>query len=229
MAISISRRQPLFHLSAQARQSVLRNAAVQTYPAGSVVYRADDPPGGIYGVAAGALAVGFSAEEMSPHLLQLGAPGGWTGIVPFLTGGRRLADLRAASDCTLMHLPLSEMEAMALADPTAIRSFAQITVANLEVLIEVLRIVLLPGSERRIASALLFAMRSGVEPLPLSQDDVAVMANTSLRQVSAAVRRFAAAGWIEPGYRSIRVVAVDRLREIATGSSMPGGRSGRPR
>lgn len=191
---------------------LFRWSVVQSLVAGTVVYRLNDPPGGIYGLVSGALAVGFAIDSGEVSLLQHSVKGGWIGVVPFLSGGPRLAEVRAATDCIVMHLPLAAMEAMAARDPAAVRSFAQIALGNLESALELLRILMRPRSEQRIAGALLRAARSGVDPVPLTQRELATITNTSPRQVSAALRTFAGQGLIEPGYRAIRIVDPAGLR-----------------
>lgn len=194
------------------RQELFRWAVAQHVPAGTVIYRLNDPPGGLYGVVSGAVAISRRAGGGDARLPLHGTVGGWIGVAPFLTGGPREAGLRAAADCVLMQLPLAAMEAMAARDPAAIRAFAQIALAELDAALDLAAVLTLPTAERRIAGALLRAARSGVEPVPLTQADLAALANVSLRQVSGSLRVLARAGLIEPGYRVIRICDPEGLR-----------------
>lgn len=206
------------------RAELFRWSVVQSMAMGTIVYHPHDPPGGIYGLVSGALAISAETEGASPIVLRHGAPGVWLGASPFLTGGPRLVELRAASDCVVMHLPLAAMEVMAAQDPGAVRAFAQIVVANYVSLMELLQILLLPGSERRIAATLLRAARAGADPVPMTQAELAQSTNTSLRQVSATLRGFAEQGLVEPGYRAIRVLDLARLGRCAAGErALPPG------
>ena len=54
-----------------------------------------------------------------------------------------------------------------------------------------------------------------LSPLPLSQSEIGTMANASRRQVSAAMNRFAEAGWIAHTYRSVTVAQPQALRDYA--------------
>ena len=198
-----------------------RWSVVQSMEAGSTVYRLNDPPGGIYGLVSGALAVSFETVLDGPRLLQHGALGSWIGVVPFLTGGPRLAELSAATDCVVLHVPLAAMEAMAARDPAAVRAFAQIAVENIASLLALLGILLLPTAERRIAASLIRAAESGSDPIPMTQADLAGITNASLRQVSAALRNLARQGLIEPGYRAIRVLDADGLGKRAMDDTPP--------
>lgn len=197
------------------RKELFRFAVMQVLPAGTVAYRVGDPPGGIYGLVAGALAVGFADAAEMPRLLQFAAVGSWIGVVPFLSDGVRLAELRAATDCRVMHVPLAAMEAMAARDPAAIRAFARILLANLEAALDLLRILMLPTAERRIAAALLRAGQSGGSPIPITQAELAAITNTSHRQVSETLRVLARQGLVEAGYRAIRLLDAEGLRKRA--------------
>ena len=54
-------------------------------------------------------------------------------------------------------------------------------------------------------------------PIPLAQSELAVMANVSRKQVNGALKRFAAAGWLQRSYRSITIRDVEALRRLADG------------
>ncbi len=206
------------------RAEVLARACAVEFAAGSVIYRIGDPPGGIYGLADGAVALSFVAGEGGAGLLQYGAAGGWTGVGCFLTGGPRHGELRAASDCLLLYLPLAAMEEMAARAPETIRAFARIEVLNLELALAFLRVATLPTSERRVAAALLQASRAPAPRLALTQVELATVANCSLRQVSAAMRGFVRARLVAQGYRTIRVLDAPALAAVAAGGPVPGSR-----
>lgn len=201
------------------RAEVSRRMVVQIHPPENIVYRLLDPSGGIYGLVSGALAVSFAAADGSTSVLQLGRRGAWVGIVPFLTGEPRKGELRCLTECVLAHLSRASMEAMVLKEPDTSRVFAQIALENLEAALELLRILLLPRAEQRIAAALLRATRSGVDPVPLGQADISTITNVSPRRVSAAIKEFARRGLVEPGYRWIRICDAEGLRVMVTGLS----------
>ena len=56
------------------RAELFRWSVVQGMAAGTTVYRPHDPPGGIYGLVSGALAVNAESEEGTPVVLRHGAP-----------------------------------------------------------------------------------------------------------------------------------------------------------
>lgn len=187
------------------RTEVFRRAILQSFSAGTLIYRAQDPAGGIYGVVSGTVAVVSGTSRSVPVQIHYGTSRGWIGIGPFLTGGPRQVELRAVTDCALMHLPLAAMEQMVARDPEAIRMFAQVALANLEVALQVIHDLLLPDAARRVAAALLRATRTEDQPIPLSQAELGAMANVSVRQVNTALQDFVAKGWLQQRYRSLTV------------------------
>lgn len=65
----------------------------------------------------------------------------------------------------------------------------------------------------RVASCLL-TLSSGSGPISCTQDDIAAAVSASRVTVSRVLGEFARKGWIEPGYRTIRLLAPDRLKEL---------------
>jgi len=100
-------------------------------------------------------------------------------------------------------------------DPRAVRIFCSIAVLTVDVLIRIVHDLQKRDASQRIASVLHRAAWIGDVPIPLSQSEIGIMANASRRQVSAAMNRFAEAGWIEHTYRSITVSQPQALRDYA--------------
>jgi CRP/FNR family transcriptional regulator, cyclic AMP receptor protein len=199
---------------------VLEHATLHRFAAGDVVYRFGDPPGGVYGLASGVLGMDAAPLDSAPRRVHLGVPGMWTGEGPFLTRKPRRISLSAIADTTLLHLPLGRMDEMAARDPNAIRYFAQILMASVEILIRIVNDLQRPDADRRIAAVLHRAGWVGDAPIPLSQLELGAMANASRKQVNAALKKFATAGWIAASYRAITVTNASALREFALGDGV---------
>ena len=197
------------------RAEVLRHARLQHAAPGDVIFRFGDAPGGIYGLVAGTLRINTAPPDAVPRLIHLGRPGAWTGEGCFLTGQPRRAEVQALGEAWLMHLPLPAMEQIAAGDARAVRAFGSIAVLTVEVLIRIVHDLQKRDASRRIASVLHRAAWIGASPIPLTQSEIGIMANASRQQVSAAMKRFAEAGWIETTYRSITVARPQALRDYA--------------
>jgi CRP/FNR family cyclic AMP-dependent transcriptional regulator len=203
----------------QFRGLVLSRCQLQRYARGAPVYHIGDPLGGIYGIAAGALAISIAPGESGPHLAHIGREGTWIGEGPFLTGNPRRVELVAATDCVLMYLPLHVMEQIAADDPEATRRFAQIAMRNLDLALQVINDLMIVQPERRIAAVLVRSSSVQSEPIVrVSQADLGALANASRKLVNKALRQFGEAGWVEPGYNAVKIRDTQALRAFAAGT-----------
>lgn len=197
------------------RAEVLRWSILQHFAAGETIIRLGEPAGGIYGLVTGTVSVNIAPAGSSPRLIHLGAPGHWTGEACFLTRMPRRGDVRAAVPTSMFHLPLGVMDQMAAADPAVFHYFSLILMMSVETLIRVIHDLQKPEAARRIASVLQRGTWIGDEPIPLSQTEIGVMANASRKQVNAALKRFAEAGWVANTYRSVTIRDAKALRRFA--------------
>ncbi len=202
---------------AEFRDEVFARGLVQSFEPGEVVFRMGGPPGGLYGLIRGKLAISFAPPHSAPRFVQFGMIGAWAGEGPFLTGEPRRAEMRALSRCLMFHLPLDAMHLMAARNPEAIRSFARITVSHFDVLVRIIDDLMIPDARRRIASVLERATWLTEPSIPVTQADLGAMANASRKQVNAALTEFAEYGWVERSYRSIRVIDAGALLRFAAG------------
>lgn len=201
------------------REDVLRRSNLQKHAAGSVIYHAGDPQGGIYGLVTGTVSFRAAPTVDTPRLIHLGEPGNWTGEAGFLTRQPRRLTLSAITDVWLAHLPLDAMDQMAARDPEAIRHFAQIMIGTLDTLVRVVSDLQKPDASRRIASVLVRMGWADRKTIPLSQAELGGMANASRKQVNAALQKFAAAGWVSNSYRAVTLEDVRALRHHSVGDA----------
>jgi CRP-like cAMP-binding protein len=187
---------------------VLRRATLERFVAGDVIYRVGDPMGGVYGVVSGAVTVTTSPSVAAPRLFHVGVPGDWIGEGPFLVREPRRVGMQAAVETFAMHLPLDAMDQIASQDPLAMRRFIKILMNNLDILVRAFYDLHNPDEDFRIAAALVRITSERDSVVPLSQNDIGTIANTSRKQVNVALKRFEKAGWLDRGYRSI--VITDR-------------------
>lgn len=192
------------------RAEVLRRALVEVFEPGEAFYHIGDPPGGIYGLIWGLMAVASAPGSAAPRMIHLGAPGMWTGEAPYVVGGGRVISLRAVTECRVLYLPLEAMEAMTAADPPVARNFAQIPLMNIMTLLRLVDDLLIVDPDRRIA-AVLVRIAAAVATIPLTQSEIGDLACATRKQVNFALRRFAAAGWVATGYRSVTVADLPAL------------------
>ncbi|WP_377844133.1 Crp/Fnr family transcriptional regulator [Bosea sp. UC22_33] len=199
------------------RTEVLRRSQLLHFAPGEPVFHLGDPPGGVYGLVAGTVSASLAPADATPRLILLGVPGHWTGEGCFLTRKPRRGELRAVIETTMLHLPLDAMDQMAARDPAVVHHVALMLMMTVEFLFRVIHDLQKPEADRRIASVLQRTTWIGEAPIPLTQSEVGVMANASRKQVNAAIKRFAEAGWLTNTYRSIAITNPEALRRFAEG------------
>lgn len=199
------------------RTELLRHAHLQNFAPDQIIYRYGDEGGGMYGLVAGSLTINSAPPDAAPRLIHLGMAGTWTGEGPFLTGQPRRIELKALGDAWMMHVPLDALEQMAARDPGVLRAVGMNTVFTVDVLVRIIHDLQKRNVGHRIASVLQRAGWLGDISIPLSQSDLGVMANASRQQVNAAMRRFAAVGWVSYTYRSVTVLNPRALRSFSEG------------
>jgi CRP/FNR family cyclic AMP-dependent transcriptional regulator len=199
------------------RTEILNRSRVVNFAPGEPIFHLGDPVGGIYGLASGTVSVSIAPAGATPRLILLGIPGHWTGEACFLTRQPRRGELRAVVETTMLYLPLEAMDQMAARRPDMVHHVALILMMSVEFLLRVIHDLQKPEADRRIASVIQRTTWIGEIPIPLTQSEIGIMANASRKQVNAAVKRFAEAGWLTKTYRSITIVDVQALRSFAQG------------
>jgi CRP-like cAMP-binding protein len=197
------------------RTLVLRRGILMDFAPGDFAIRFGDPPGGIFGLVSGVVAINTSPSNATPRLIHVASPGFWTGEGSYLTRQPRRVDMQAIAPTKLMHLPLSVMDQMEADEPRVVRNFAQIIMINVDTLIRIIHDLQQPDAARRIAAVLNRAGTAGGPPVPLSQSELGAMANASRKQVNAALQQFAKAGWLTSAYRAIAIRDGNALARFA--------------
>lgn len=199
------------------REEVLRRSILMRFAAGEAIYNVGDPLGGLYGLVCGTVSIDIAPVGVLPQLVALGAPGHWIGEGCFIDRVPRRLDLRALGEATMFNLPLNMLDQMAARDPDVMHHITVLLMEGVKLLVRVVHDLQKPEADRRIAAVLHRASRIGERPIPLTQAEVGVMANTSRKQVNGALKRFCEAGWLEHSYRTITVINVAALGRFADG------------
>lgn len=214
---SLLRRGWLARQDAPLAQEILSAGFQQRFGPGTEIYRIGDPGGGVYGVVDGVVVLTIAPTGQQPTIVQHASVGAWLGILPYVGGSVRRATLRTLGEAVLFHLPLEAMREMARRDPRLSRAFDEIAAETMELLFQVIEDLLQPDTGRRVAATLLRATGGGEFRVPLTQLDLATMANASRRQVNTILQGFAARGWIAQGYGSVTVLNAAGLRQSLGG------------
>jgi CRP-like cAMP-binding protein len=211
--------------SPRFRAQVLSRLRVHEFKKGAAVYRAGDPPGGLWAIVKGGEEIERPPEETTPHLLYFGTPGLWFGEAPLIVGNARLVTVIASRPSTLVTLPLSACYAILEDDPSAWRWIALMSVMTTELSIGFAADVLMRDPAKRTAAVLLrlAGVRNRVfaaskpAPIYLSQDKLGQLANLSRNSIGPILRRFVARGCIRIRYGAILVTNVRALSQTIAG------------
>lgn len=176
------------------------------------LYRRDDPAGGIYGIAKGAVLIEVATPQEEGRLIGCFRRGAWIGQAPSLTGSARTMAFRAVGDVIALHLPLPILGELIESDADATRVLGSLSEWNLDLALRSITDLTIARAERRIAARLLGAANYpfGIPEdegwlVELSQMQLAEIANASRDNVSRCIAKFRRRGWVKSGYRKIIV------------------------
>jgi CRP/FNR family cyclic AMP-dependent transcriptional regulator len=197
------------------RNSLLACARLRSFRRGEYAYHVDDEPGGMFGVAEGSFGVLVpSGGELSMcHLLRAGA---WFGAGPVLTAGRRTLCFRAVEPSLALFVSLAELQAIAARHPELYRCVGALSEQAMNAIAaRVVGDLLIPSGEQRIAAVL--ARLAGQPPaaIPLSQQVIGQISNSSRDRVNRTLRRFEESGWVELRYQAVHVTDLAALEAFA--------------
>lgn len=198
--------------------AVLASGELLKAPPGQAMFSIGDPPGGVYAVRRGEVAVEIAPTGGGPLLAHVAGPGSWLGEISFLTGEPRRITYRTVVASDLFHLPLEAMEALTRNDSAAMRRFAQISAFNFDMAFRKVEILLDPDSARRIAATLVQCLGEQTSGLvTLSQADLGRMANVSRNTVVRILREFARRSWVRTGYGRVEILNLGALARYLRG------------
>jgi CRP-like cAMP-binding protein len=190
------------------REAVLARVSLRPYRLGDTIYAVNDPPGGMFGVAAGSVKVSSALDEDGPYVAHILVPGAWTGYAPAIAGCNRILGLTAGRDCQLLSLPLHAIDEILAGDPKSWRYLALLALLDAQTALGAMEDLTIRYEFRRFLAVLLRAggcRYGGGETIrmDLSQADLAHMCNLSRNTVGGFLRRQEAEGLIESGYGAI--------------------------
>lgn len=202
------------------RRAMLAILVWKQVAAGDTIIIGGDADGGLWGVAEGYLDITSAISTADSPPAHIGQPGSWWGPMPVF-GGRRNSNVTARTDALLALVPLGALQALLAANPGWWRAVGALAVELMEVAAVGLADLLIRDPRLRCVAVLLrvAGCRLGLAPteavtVPVSQDDFAAMTNLSRGSAGAVLRGLAAEGQIRLGYRSITLIAPERLRRL---------------
>jgi CRP-like cAMP-binding protein len=202
------------------RKDVLAKCHVRSFERGDAVYRLDDPPGGLFGLASGGITLEIAPGARSPYIAHFMRPGMWFGAAALLTGQPRRVGISATRPSVVLHLQANVFAAIASDNPEAWRWLSLILLMNTELAISVCDDLMIRDPKERATAILLRLTGCHVDgpgadtptELDLTHDELATMTNLSRTTIGAMLREYEAEGWIEQSYRRIAILDPRALR-----------------
>jgi CRP-like cAMP-binding protein len=191
------------------QEMLLRNAKSIRFDRDALVYELDDPPGGIFGVISGAIAIRTDDADQAVIYGHLLGPGAWFGEVSAILGAPRTVGATVVSDeAELVSVSLSAIEEMADRSPDLWRALAGLTAMSTQTAVQAARDLMIRNPHERCLAVLrrLSSSLGDDQDLPVSQDELAVMSALSRGSVSRILSELEAMGRIKRGYRSIALL-----------------------
>src|SRR5271165_7376131 len=202
-------------------QAVLDRCRLRVFKAGARVYSVGDPPGGMYGLLRGNVALSIAPGERGPYVVaHFAKPGAWFGEAAALTEQPRRIGLAVTRDSELLHLPLHAIREIVAADPGAWRFFGLAAIAHYDVAVGAADDLLIRDHVKRSVAVLLrlggcrYLTPEGAQPIEVdvSQEDFATMTNLARTTAGTVLRKLEADGHVKVTYRRVRILAPDELR-----------------
>lgn len=220
--------------------AVIQAGRVLTLDKGDPLYRPEDDPGGMYGVASGGMLMATEGRDGLPLPGHIARRCHWFGYGSVLEKQRRTMIMTANEPTVLLHVPLAELERLRTEFPAASRAYGKLATLGEALYLATVADLLIRDTDRRLAGVLLRV--SGAEPppyypgyrpdaaelsrwadasgVPLTQALLGELANASPHTVARFVDRASAAGMIDWRYGRVRILDVVALAGFAGGGPM---------
>jgi CRP-like cAMP-binding protein len=212
----------LAHCRRDFADSFIANCHWRHVPAGTGIQHAGEPGGAVTGIAHGNALLTTSLSSPDSPTIHVMSPGEWFGYVPIFMGGSRPNSIVARTDVVLASMSQTELEAFLAPRPEWWRDVGTLGIIGANMATGIAADMMIRESRRRCAASLLqiancrHADPLGPQPVstPLSQEELAAIANLSRTSISSILRDFEDAGLIKLGYRSFTLVQPGKLRDL---------------
>lgn len=193
------------------RAEVTRRSHLRRFEAGEALYHAGDPPGGVFGLAEGALTITLPSGQVA----SVKRAGFWIGETSAMRRENRLVTVAASIRSHALYLPLAEFERM-VADAVYCRLFATMSMEHLDEALAIIGHLMVADTTARVAGRILtLAEVQGVpdgEAMQVTQGDLAQMCGVSRQTVNRVLATLAERRVVTARYGAITILNRARLR-----------------
>ena len=207
----------LSELPLPLRSALLEMSRLKRYVAGDHVYGLGDPPGGLYGLEEGSLALEAAQSDSPPLKSYLIHPGAWIGEGPVAGLEARITGAWATRPSKVLLIEVAGFRRVAARVPDLWRHLVLLALQNNMRAIGLAQDLMLRGSRQRLAALLarLGGLRDGHRPVPAvvdaTQGEIAAIANLSRGVVSRLLLEMEQEGLVQIRRASVEILDPDRL------------------
>jgi CRP/FNR family cyclic AMP-dependent transcriptional regulator len=202
------------------QRAILSRCTWKHLETGDRITAGGEQTGDLIGLAHGTVELTTVLGVSETPMMHLGYPVFWLGYGPIMSGQPRRISANAKSAVWLASVPQTTVIGLLRERPEWWQHFLPLALEYGDIAINIAADMLIRGSERRCAAALLrlcgrrFPELEDAAPaeIPISQDELAAAANLSRNTTGDVLRKLAARGLIELGYRCMIVRAPTALR-----------------
>ncbi len=188
--------------------------------AGSPIQHGDEPIGELIGLARGVVEMTTVFGVAETPIMHLAHPVMWFGYFPIIFGQNRRMAVTARTAVWLASIPQAVVRRVLEERPAWWQHFFPLALVYGDTVANIAADLLIRSSERRCAAVLLrlcgfrFAGSSDSAPveIPMTHDELAAASNLSRNTAGETLRKLAARGLIDLGYRGVVVRSPKRLR-----------------
>lgn len=204
-------------------EAVLARSQWMTVEVDSPIARGGEAEGGMFGVAQGAVGIIPAIAAADAGLIHIATAPFWFGLQPFVDGTGRQITVLARKKCTVAHLTTATLGEILDRHPEGWRMLLLQVTELTALAVQGVSDLLLTDRHRRCGAALLrlaSARNAGCVPREIhcTHDELGAMCNLSRVSVHGVLRQFEVQRMIELGYRVIRIIDIDRLRQFVDAS-----------
>jgi CRP/FNR family transcriptional regulator, cyclic AMP receptor protein len=203
-------------------RAILDAGRVVSLARGDVLFRPEDEPGGMFGVAAGGILLSMTSRAGLPVPFHIVRRYSWFGFGAVLTRQVRTLRAEANEPSHLLQVPLAEAERLRASFPESRRAFSGLASRADVVFRAVINDLLIPGAHHRLAAVLLRVTESSdpaspenLQGVQLTQGLLGELANASRQTVARFVESAVRAGWIDWTYGQVRLLDRPALTAFA--------------
>ena len=211
---------------ADFRRELLALGRPRAYRAGAVIYRAGDPGGEFFVLAAGIVLLHSRFAHADAIFLHMVHPGECFGSAPVLAARARAATASARTPVEVLSIAGNDLRALLKHRPEWAVELGRDLLHYCEVAMQAAGDLLIRDTAARCAAVLLRlvgrrwaeeAEANQPSHVPAPQSEIAMMANVSRNTLNEVLRAFTERGIVALEYRSVLLKDPVRLRKIADG------------